>query len=148
MGKNNQLILVTDDGKGMSQQCVESLTHYGFLAESVPNDGKILREHIFQREPRAVVTDVFLRNADAIEVMESVLEDPDMRIKPIFFVISSYDGPEIQRDVMNAGATFFFLKPFDVDMLSRRVERYMALKPVAKPVNTHNINSDSLQKLD
>lgn len=142
MGNNNQLVLVTDDGKDLSKQCVESLTRYGFSANLVPNDGKILKELIFTKKPKVVVTDVFLRNADAIEVMESVLEDPELSVKPIFLVVSSYDGAEIQRDVMQAGATYFFLKPFDVDMLSRRIDRYMTLKPVGNPIKNQEFEQE------
>lgn len=146
MERNNQLIFITEDGKDLSRQCAESLKKYGFNAEIVPNDGKILQEYILQRKPRVVITDIFLRNTDAIEVMESVLHNQSLTIKPIFLVMSNYDGAEIQRDAMAAGATFFFLKPFDVDMLSRRVEKYMEIKAISKPEINQSSNPE--QKVD
>ena len=56
---------------------------------------------------------------DAIELIKKVQALGGK--KPEFIVTSSYDNPFIERQVMQNGAAYFMLKPFDVNSLGDRI---------------------------
>lgn len=63
--------------------------------------------------------DVFMPHSDAIGVMKRVREE-DLP-QPQFMVLSGFDNVMLQNEVMRSGARYYFLKPFDPEVLAERV---------------------------
>ena len=82
-------------------------------------DGGLLFETIKNDSPDVVVVDAILPHMDAIELIKKV-QDLGGK-KPEFIVTSSYDNPFIEKQVMQNGAAYFMLKPFDVNSLGDRI---------------------------
>jgi two-component system response regulator (stage 0 sporulation protein A) len=49
-------------------------------------------------------------------VREAALPQP-----PHFLVMSGFDNPNLEREAMQAGADYYFIKPFDMELLAERV---------------------------
>ena len=69
--------------------------------------------------PDVVVMDAILPHMDAIELMKKVQASGGKR--PQFIVTSAYDNPFIEKQVMQGGAAYFMLKPFEISALGERI---------------------------
>ncbi|MBQ8027256.1 MAG: sporulation transcription factor Spo0A, partial [Clostridia bacterium] len=107
--------------------CRAALKNHGMDAECIDKDGKMLIETVIKTRPDAVIMDVFLPGADAISVMNSLRSQYPM-IGTKFIVVFGFDNPALESDVMNAGADYFFLRPFDYDEMSQRILSMFASK--------------------
>ena len=113
-------VLVADDSESFGRPCVQVMRGHGLDAEVTPKDGKQLMEAIVKAHPDVVIMDMFLPHLDAIGVMKSVRSKGMSRV-PQFMVMFGFDNPNLEREVMAAGADYFFLKPFDPGEMSERI---------------------------
>ena len=58
-------------------------------------------------------------NLDAIELMKKI--QVSIFKKPLFIVVSTYDNPFIEKQVMDCGASYFMLRPFEPKVLADRI---------------------------
>jgi two-component system response regulator (stage 0 sporulation protein A) len=63
--------------------------------------------------------DVFMPHLDAIGVMKTIKADNSVK-NPMFFVVSSIDSSEIQSELMQNGAVYYFMKPVDAGRMAER----------------------------
>ena len=113
-------VIVADSTDNFGKPCRNALRYHGIDAEGIEKDGKRLIDTVTKVRPDAVVMDVFLPGADAISVMNSLrAQSPMLNTK--FFVVFGFDNPTLESDIMNAGADYFFLRPFDYDAMSQRI---------------------------
>ena len=70
--------------------------------------------------PEVVLIDAVMPNLDAIGLIRKIMQSSYK--KPMFIVTSSYENSFIEQQVMNAGASYFMLKPFDVKVLGERIK--------------------------
>ena len=113
-------VIVADSTDNFGKPCRNALRNHGIDAECIEKDGKRLIDTVTKVRPDAVVMDVFLPGADAISVMNSLrTQSPMLNTK--FFVVFGFDNPTHESDIMNAGADYFFLRPFDYDAMSQRI---------------------------
>lgn len=60
--------------------------------------------------------DSFMTRLDAIGVMRSITRESTK--VPVFMVYSSFHSPVLEREIMNSGASYFVLKPYNISELS------------------------------
>ena len=65
--------------------------------------------------------DAVLPNLDAMELMRRVRSGTGKQ--PYFIVTSAYDSAFIEKQAMESGASYFMLKPFNLEMLGQRIIR-------------------------
>lgn len=116
-------ILIADDSKEFGVTSAAILRAYGFEVILTAKDGQKLISGIFETRPKVVLMDVFLPGADAIAVMKTIRESPEGIEKPKFMVMSGYDNPDLQNEIMASGATYYFLKPFDMETVAERISQ-------------------------
>lgn len=120
---NKIKVLIGDDSVEYGIACASTLRSMGMYAVTRPKDGKVLFETIKNDSPDVVVVDAILPHADALELMKKVRDLGGH--SPEFIITSSYDNPFIERQVMQSGAAYFMLKPFDVNSLGDRIMSLM-----------------------
>lgn len=116
---NKIKVLIGDDSVEYGITCASSLRNMGMYAVTRPKDGGVLFETIKNDSPDVVIVDAILPHMDAIELIKKVQALSGK--KPEFIVTSSYDNPFIERQVMQNGAAYFMLKPFDINSLGDRI---------------------------
>lgn len=116
---NKIKVLIGDDSVEFGINCASVLRSMGMYAVTRPKDGGVLFETIKNDSPDVVVMDAILPHMDAIELIKKVQALGGK--KPEFIVTSSYDNPFIERQVMQGGAAYFMLKPFDINSLGDRI---------------------------
>ena len=119
-------ILVVDDDAQMLRFVREVLTRAGFSAITT-SEHRELSRIIRTRKPRLILLDLMLRDADGIELMESVPEIADL---PVIF-ISAYGGDKTIAKALERGAVDYLVKPFSAAELTARIRA--ALRARAEP---------------
>ncbi len=119
-------VLIGDDTPEFGVSYANSLRVMGFFVIARPKDGLLLFEAIKNETPDVVILDAALPNLDAIEIMKKI--NSSTYKKPIFIVVNSYDNRFIEKQVMEEGASYYLIKPFDVKMLADRITALMVAK--------------------
>ena len=117
---NKIKILIGDDSAQYGVFCASSLRAMGFFVITRQKDGLVVYDAIKNELPDIVMVDAVMPSLDAIELIKKV--NASGCKKPLFIVTSAYENSFIESQVMNAGASYFMLKPFDVKMLGDRVK--------------------------
>ena len=124
---NNQMkVLISDDDKGFTSQLSTVLQKYGFETVVVPKNGTLVLESIVKYQPAVVLMDHFMSHLDAIGVMKQS-EQLGLQKLPLFMIITAYESPTFRQDILNAGAAYYFLKPFDLNIMGERVAQLAGL---------------------
>ena len=116
---NKIKVLIGDDSAEYGISCANSLRTMGFFVVARPKDGLALFDAIKNEMPDVVVVDAIMPNLDSIELMKKIQSSAYK--KPVFIVVSTYDNPFIEKQVMENGASYFMLKPFDPKTLGDRI---------------------------
>lgn len=116
---NKVKVLIGDDSVEYGIACASTLRGQGMYVMTRPKDGTALLEMIKSDAPDVVVMDAILPHMDAIELMKKVQASGGKR--PQFIVTSAYDNPFIEKQVMQGGAAYFMLKPFEISALGERI---------------------------
>ena len=134
--KNTWKVIVADSGDSFGKRCESAFAALGADVELAPKDGRVLLDTVLKEEADAVVLDMFLPHLDAIGIMKGLRSRPGYTA-PRFFVMFNFSNPDLERDVMAAGASYFFMKPFDVEEMAARVMemcRDEAPVPIRRPI--------------
>lgn len=116
---NKVKVLIGDDSVEYGIACASTLRGQGMYVMTRPKDGTALLETIKSDAPDVVVMDAILPHMDAIELMKKVQASGGKR--PQFIVTSAYDNPFIEKQMMQGGAAYFMLKPFEISALGERI---------------------------
>ncbi len=130
-------VLVADNSTELGQIFAKTLMGYGMNVTLCEKDGVKLIENIKSKEPDVVLADVFMPNLDILGVL-SVIKESDLQNKPMIMAMSSFDNSRLEREALNAGASYYFLKPFDIDTLAKRIIQLSNWKNDKKPIVLKN----------
>ncbi|MBQ3524326.1 MAG: sporulation transcription factor Spo0A [Clostridia bacterium] len=119
MSKNLKVIL-TGEGSEFGKNCANVLRTYGCDVSLVAKDGKILLTKCESTNADVIVMDAFMSNLDALGVINELSKK---EIKPLIMVMSSSDNQRFEQEVLSAGADYYFLKPFDINILAQRINQ-------------------------
>ena len=113
-------VMLADDSTEFGQNCGGVLRSYGFDVEFCRKDGSEILGQIEKVSPDVLIMDVFMPHVDALGVMKE-LPSQNLSKKPLIMLMSSVDNPRFEQEVLGAGADYYFLKPFDTDVLAERI---------------------------
>ena len=86
------------------------------------NNGEDVYHMIKEKEPDVVLLDLIMPKLDGLSVMERIKQDQTIKKHPKFIVISAIGQEGITEDAFNLGAYYYIMKPFDNEMVLRRVK--------------------------
>ncbi len=118
-------VLIGDDTKEFGQICNEMFKNAGLQTIIQPKNGFNVLEAIKKHTPDVVILDAFMPNIDAIGVMQTTKETGINM--PMFIVTSAYENTFVEKEVMQNGASYFMLKPFDITSLIERIYSFMGI---------------------
>jgi two-component system response regulator (stage 0 sporulation protein A) len=113
-------VLISSDSQEFYAKAAAIFSAYGYETCFAPKDGEKVFVAIKEFAPDIVLMDVFMPHMDAVGVMNAVRSDQSVAA-PLFMTISSFDSATLQRELMNNGASYFFLKPFETDAMVDRI---------------------------
>jgi len=115
-------VLIAEDSKEFIAKCTAILTAYDYETIAAPKDGSKVLQMIQDNQPDIVLMDANMPQYDAIEVMKRTRKDTDQK-QPLYMIIS-YPGAALERELTSNGASYLFLKPVDVDIMVERVIQF------------------------
>ena len=117
--KEMKKILIGDDTADFGITTANALRGYGLYAITRRKDGNVLMKAILEEKPDVVIVDSTMPHMDAIELIKRTKAEAS--VFPAFIVSSSYDNPFVERQIMELGAAYFMLKPFEIPALAERI---------------------------
>lgn len=113
-------VLLADNSEYFAIPCANVMKSHGLDVTMTEKDGQAVVEAITRQAPDVVLMDLFLPRLDAIGVLHR-LEQQGLSHRPRFMIMSGFDNPALEREVMSAGADYYFLKPFDAGEMAKRI---------------------------
>ena len=132
MGKKLKIV-IADDSTELGQSCSKALKSYGMDVILCQKDGQEVLSKIKSEKPDVVLADVFMPNLDIIGVLNSI-KGFDSGEKPMIMAMSSFDNQRLEKETLDAGASYYFLKPFDINTMAERIIQLPGWKNEISPV--------------
>lgn len=132
MGKKLKIV-IAEDGTELGKSCEKALRGYGMDVILCEKDGALLLEKIKTEKPDVVLADIFMQNIDILGVLDE-LKKADPKERPMVMAMSSFDNSRLERETLNAGASYYFLKPFDINTMAERIIRLSGWKNEISPI--------------
>lgn len=85
------------------------------------NGGEVL-DLLKQRNPDVLVLDIIMPHLDGLGVLEQI-QTMDLRPKPKIIMLTAFGQESITQRAVELGATYYILKPFDMEVLTERIRQ-------------------------
>lgn len=142
MGKKLKIV-IADDSSEMSECCAKGLKGYGMDVIRCHKDGGELLRDVELHKPDVVIADVFMPNQDIIGFLNG-LKGLSISEKPMVIAMSSFDNQRLEKETLAAGASYYVIKPFDINTLAERIIQLSGWKNEMTPVVVKdNVVTDS-----
>ena len=120
MGKEIKII-IADDNRNFCQMLQNYLQGQEDLSiVGVANNGLEAWELIQTQEPDLIILDLVMPNLDGLGVLERINTRTTMT-RPKIIMLTAFGQESLTHQAMMLGVDYFILKPFDLDILSKRI---------------------------
>ena len=126
-------IVIADDSTELGQNCAKALKGYGMEVILCQKDGQIVLNTVKLQKPDVVLADVFMPNLDIIGVLNGIRE-MQSKERPMVMAMSSFDNQRLEKETLDAGASYYFLKPFDINTMAQRIIQLSGWKNEISPI--------------
>ena len=136
-------VLIADDSVDFGQNCAKILKSYGMNVVLCEKDGYEVVKVIQRNNVDVVIADVFMPNLDILGVLSS-LKDIENKAKPLVMAMSSFDNSRLEKETLDAGAAYYFLKPIDFNTMAQRIIKLADWQNDKEPIvfNKRNVTTD------
>ena len=140
--KDKITILISDDNPDFAN----TLTSYIEEDEeleiiAIARDGKQAVEMILNTEPDVVLLDVIMPHLDGIGVLEKI-NAAKMKKYPLCIMLSAVGQDKITQRALELGASYYAIKPFDINVLLKRIKEIKLYKQMPQFKNSNISNSN------
>ena len=145
--KKNLKVLLSEENKDFILKCEECFGGRNIEINTCIKDGKTVLKTLTSQEFDIVIMDVFMPSLDAIAVI-NLFKNENANKKTEFVVMSSCDNVVLERQVMSAGALYYFLKPVNTQILCERILQLSEKLIFTMQDSKMNIDIDEDNNLD
>ena len=141
-------VVIADDTADFGQKCAKILNSYGMNVELCEKDGYEVVKMLQKTKPDVIIADVFMPGLDILGVLNS-LKDVEPTNRPMVMAMSSFDNQRLEKETLNAGASYYFLRPFDMNMMAQRIIQLSDWKNQISPllIKKDNVVTDTQLEL-
>ncbi|MCL1832618.1 MAG: sporulation transcription factor Spo0A [Oscillospiraceae bacterium] len=146
MSKKQIKVLIGDDSAEQGMTWARTLIAKGMYAITRPKNGRAILDTVKSDSYDVVVIEAKMPELDAVSL---IMEMKDMRNIsrnqneiPSIIVIANYDSPQTEKEVMEAGARYYMVKPFESSVLAMKIEKLLEDTHTA-PTNNGGIMANS-----
>ena len=132
MGKKIKLI-IADDNRNLCQMLkayIEDQDDLSIVGEA--HNGLEAMELIQTQEPDLIILDLVMPNLDGLGVIERINARTTMT-RPKIIMLTAFGQESLTHQAMTLGVDYFILKPFDLDVLGKRIRSLTQDLPTAAP---------------
>ncbi len=117
---NSIRVLIADDTDSFGKACKRELNELGIEAVLTGKDGQKVIDRISMEHFDIVLMDVFMTGADGLEVMDYI--NTSLSQKPLVALLSAIDKSDFEGQMINAGASYYFIKPVRPEAVAHRLQ--------------------------
>ncbi|MBR3968113.1 MAG: sporulation transcription factor Spo0A [Clostridia bacterium] len=136
-------VVIADDSADFGQNCAKILGGYGMNVILCEKDGCEIVKIVKESNIDVVIADVFMPNLDLLGVIGSInnLEQKD---RPLVMALSNFDNQILEKEMLEAGVAYYFLKPIDINFMAQRIIKFSNWRSDTTPffVNKGDIATD------
>ena len=153
--KEKITVLIADDNQEFANTLAGHLNNDEEMEViGIAKDGNEVIEMIENVSPDIALLDVIMPHLDGLGVLEKIgLMESDKR--PICIMISAVGQDKITQRAINLGAEYYVVKPFDIDLLVKRIKEVkyyqnIPIKPsyISRELRTQYIEIEPSNKKD
>ena len=115
-------VILAEEGTKQGEKCAQDLKESGFDVILVPKDGTEVLAKLEKVTADVLVMDTFMPHMDGLGVLKE-LQKRKMSKRPAIFMVSGVDNQRIENEVLQAGADYYMIKPFDNFTLAERIKQ-------------------------
>ncbi|MBQ7654452.1 MAG: sporulation transcription factor Spo0A [Clostridia bacterium] len=115
-------ILIAEEGTQQGKLFRGVLSAHGFEVSLSAKDGREVINRLKKESFDVLIMDTFMPRLDALGVLKE-LDSLNLKKRPIVVVVSGVDNPRLQNELLSAGADYYFIKPFELEMLAQRISQ-------------------------
>lgn len=113
--------LMSDTSADVTAACREALEQKGVEVTVVEKDGLQILQKMLAVRPQVVLLDAFMPGLDALAVKQKYVAAGETHTT--FFVTGAFQSEEMVQELLDEGFAYYFVKPFDENVLASRVSR-------------------------
>ena len=123
-------ILIADDNQDFSQTLSSYInSQENMEVVAVAKDGNEAVDMIVNKMPDVVLLDVIMPHLDGLGVLEELNKRIEPSKKPICIMLSAVGQDKITQRAIEVGADYYVIKPFDIEVLIKRIKDIKFHKP-------------------
>ena len=134
-------VLLADETTEFGKNCANAIKSYGMEVLCCKKDGIELLNNISKIQPDVIIGDIFMPNKDMLSVLKDI-KTLELNVKPIVIVLSSFDNPQLEKEAIDNGASYYFIKPIDINILIDRIIMFSGWRNNITENPSHNYNSE------
>ena len=122
-------ILIADDNQDFSQTLASYLESQDDMEViGMAKDGTEAVDMLTNTTPDVVLLDVIMPHLDGIGVLEKI-NSLNIQKRPICIMLSAVGQDKITQRAVTLGAEYYVVKPFDIELLIKRIRELKNYKP-------------------
>ena len=128
--KEKTTILIADDNTDFAMTLVKYLEKEEDMEViGIAKNGKEACEMVTNTQPDVLLLDVIMPYLDGIGVLEHINSSPNITKKPMCIMLSAVGQAKITQTAISLGAEYYVVKPFDIEILIKRIKEIKNYKP-------------------
>lgn len=137
-------VLIADDNKEFCSILNDYLLNQkDIVVTGIAKDGREALELIKEKEPDLVVLDIIMPHLDGLGVLEK-LNSMNLAKMPRVIVLSAVGQDKITQSAINLGADYYVVKPFDMDIFTKRIREMFNSTEAGQEAAQNTTNSSSM----
>ncbi|MDO5124384.1 MAG: sporulation transcription factor Spo0A [Eubacteriales bacterium] len=116
-------VLVTESQSELREK-ENVYSKFNFSPIPCKKDGEEIVSKILNEKPDVVFMDLFMSKLDSIGVMKEIKRNSNDKT-PLFVVFSAFDSSTLEREVMENGASYFVITPYNLESLLDNVKNIL-----------------------
>ncbi len=113
-------VMLAEEGTSQGEKSACALRSQGFDVVLVPKNGNEVLKKLRTVSPDVLIMDTFMPHLDGLGVLK---EMENMSDKPFVITVSGVDNQRLENELLNAGADYYMIKPFEINILAQRIRR-------------------------
>lgn len=139
-------VAIADDNRGFSSLIEECLLRQPDIdLVGVAYDGEEILRIIQGKKPDVVVLDMIMPHLDGMGVLEKLNDAGGP--KPKIIMLTAFGQESITQRVMELGADYYVLKPFNIEVLINRIRQLAIQSQVQRPSTAQNSKNPSVEAI-
>ncbi|WP_128896708.1 sporulation transcription factor Spo0A [Longirhabdus pacifica] len=138
----NIQVLLADDNREFTSLLTEYITdQQGMEVIGVAYNGDEVLTHVEEgRIPDVLILDIIMPHLDGLGVLEK-LREMNLSKQPKIIMLTAFGQENITQKAVQLGASYYILKPFDMEVLINRVRQLVSQgnEPVSQVTGVKNV---------